>query len=204
MKELNKLNLSYHNKRYDEIEQIIDALSIVPGSTVDQKLKALQAQWKRDGVAAKSHEDFKLLVGCTNDLFAVTGPKAIAKDLARLKEIFCSGQVVSADELVSALVVNATMRRVAPTSSVRVLDPLLYSDELIKNIEHELAFEKLVTDLFAQRMYTLAQINAVARHFLGYDAGFRSKAKAEAAIRTRQADMIIGGAQIKQIAGLRI
>ena len=85
-----------------------------------------------------------------------------------------------------------------------MLEPRKFSDELFKLIEQKEEFDHLVEQLTVARAHTMDQINQVARHFLGYEVNFRSKNKAAETLKQRQSDMVVGGAQVKEIERQRV
>jgi hypothetical protein len=186
-----------------DTERLIDAFSNVPGKTLDQKIKAVRADWKRKAISDKSHSGFCLLVEQAEQLFAVTGPKGLKNDLSKLRRLLSAGENVSAAELAACLKIEPAAKKTKSSSKPKV-DAQQFSDELVASMEDKQAFDQLVSELMARGAYTQPEINKVARIFLGYDVSFKTKAQAAKALQRRQADMAIGGAQIKQIEALGV
>jgi hypothetical protein len=205
LRELNKLISNSDDAKYADLNRVISAFAAVPGRTVEQKIKAVNADWKRKAIKPKSHNALRTLVKDASDLFAVTGPKTIQNDLGKMKGFLSGGETTSAEEFTGYLKIEpAPAKPKTGRTTPRHLDAVKFGDELIRGLESKAEFDALVAQLIAPRTYSIAQINEVTRHFLGYATNFNSKVKAAEALKQRQSDMAIGGAQIKQIEGLRV
>lgn len=205
LKKLNRLLSNYTNGGAADIDRIIASFAAVKGKTVVQKIKAIKADWKYKDIDGKSHEEFRGLVHDAEDLFTITGSKTLKSDLSTLRGFLANGDPVSTDEFVAYLTLSPPARQSPQRSrQANPLDATKFSDDLVRSLENKKNFEDLVSMLTAPRAFSMAQINEVALHFLGYKTAFKTKTAAASALKRRQADMTIGGAQIHHIEGLRV
>jgi hypothetical protein len=203
--ELNHLISSSGNGGVHGLPELLSAIEGVPGRTLAQKVKAVQAHLKRVDAAERTQVELRNLVERAQALFAITGPQAVKKDLALLSKLLDGTQSVTADEFIASLkfepvkLAGVQRRRTSRAVDVRVL-----SEELTKASGDRASFDQLVADLTAARRFSLGEINEVANIFLGTKISFKTKKEAANVLKERQRDMAIGGAQLKNIEELPV
>jgi len=187
------------------LDPFLGAISIAPGKTLAQKVKAVRSYKDKAGAGEITYPELRDFIKQAKDLFDLTGPQTIRRELEALHGLMQGTRNVGSDEFL------ASLARAAPPSKPKVragssrgVNARQASEDLMKVISNKHTFGTLVDELTAGRRHTMDQINQVASIFLGYDARFKTKGKAAEALKQRQQDYAVGSSQFDEIENLPV